>query len=323
MINVDQTKDKWVDKFRPQTLEDMILSDDLKSYFLNMLKSKKFVNFSIQGSPGFGKTTLARALAKSANAEVLFMSCASGDGRVDSIQTKLIPFVQSLPIDERPMFVILDELDSASATSDSSFQKALRNVIESAPNVVFIATCNYSTKIIPAIQSRCPPISLSYTPKEVLIRLKDILEYEKIKYSQENLKEFVRLTVKKFYPDIRSIVNYLQGSCSSGELVVNANAMVDAERNQFIKDLVSKCISESNILEVRKFYLNNKNLIDDFKTIASEIFNYVIDNNIVSDKSIILKLANVFYQLNTVIDPEIQFFAMLTLISSSAQTRKS
>ena len=183
MNSVDETKDKWVDKFRPQTLDDMILSDDLKKYFGNMVKSKKLVNAMLSGSPGFGKTTLARALAKSANAEVLFMSCASGDGRVDAIQTKLIPFTQSMPMDDRPMFVILDELDSASATSDSSFQKALRNVIEAAPNVVFIATCNYATKVIPAIQSRMPPVKLNYTPKDVLIRLKDILDHEKIEYS--------------------------------------------------------------------------------------------------------------------------------------------
>lgn len=320
MISVDTTKDKWVDKFRPQTLDDMILSEDLKKYFQNMVKSRKFVNFSIQGSPGFGKTTLAKALSQTANAEVLFMACASGDGRVDSIQTKLIPFTQSMPMDDRPMFVILDELDSASATSDSSFQKALRNVIEAAPNVVFIATCNYATKIIPAIQSRCPAISLKYTPKDVLIRLKDILDYEKIEYTTNDLKEFVRITVKKFYPDIRSIVNYLQGSCSSGKLIVNANAMMDAERTNFIKDLIDKCMTEKNILNVRKFYVSNKDKIEDFKTMASDIFNYVVDNGVVSDKAMILKLANVFYQLNTVIDPEIQFFAMLTLISQASQT---
>jgi DNA polymerase III delta prime subunit len=225
-----------------------------------------------------------------------------------------------MPMDDRPMFVILDELDSASATSDSSFQKALRNVIEAGPNIVYVCTANYGTKIIPAVLSRCPQISLKFEPKDVLLRLKDILDYEKIQYTTDDLKEFVRITVKKFYPDIRSIVNYLQGSCSSGKLVVNANAMVDAERTNFIKDLVSKCVTEKNILNVRKFYIANKDKIDDYKTFASDIFNYVIDNGVVSDKTTILKLANVFYQLNTVIDPEIQFFAMLTLISQASQT---
>lgn len=322
MINVDITKDKWVDKFRPQTIDDMILSEDIMTYFKNMLKSKKFTNFSLQGSPGFGKTTLARALSKSANAEVLFMCCAAGDGKVEAIQTKLIPFSQSMPMDDRPMFVILDELDSASATSDSSFQKALRNVIEAAPNVTFISTCNYATKIIPAIQSRMPLVNLQYTPKEVVIRLKNILDYEKIEYTMDDLKEFVRITVKKFYPDIRSIVNYLQASCSSGKLIVNANAMVDAERNNFIKELVNKCVTEKNILNVRQFYITNKDKIDDYKTFSADIFNYIMDESIIQDKVYILKLANIYYQLNTVIDPEIQFFAMLTLISQAAQQSK-
>ncbi len=310
---------KWVDKYRPTSMDDMILTQELKDFFKNMLESKKFTNISLIASPGIGKTTLAKALAHSAHAETLFMSCASGDGRVESIQTKLIPFTQSMPMDDRPMFVILDELDSASATSDSSFQKALRNVIEAAPNVVFICTANYATKVIPAVLSRCPAINLEYTPRDVLHRIKNILDNEGIEYTLEDLKDFVSLTVKKFYPDIRSIVNYLQSSCTSGKLVVNKASILNAEKEGFVKDLADKCIEcKDNVLAIRQFYMDNKDKIDDYKTMGSQIIDHVLDTGMVTDKAVILKLANLYYQLNVVIDPEIQFFAILTAIASQA-----
>lgn len=315
-MNVDETKIKWVEKYRPQTIDDMILVPELKEYFENMLKSKKYVNMCLCASPGIGKTTLARALSNSANAEVLFMSCASGDGKVEAIQTKLLPFTQSMPLDDRPMFVILDELDSASATSDSSFQKALRNVIEAAPNVTFVCTANYGNKIIPAVLSRCPPIKLAFTPKEVLGRLKNILDNEKIEYSVDDLKEFIKVTLKKLYPDIRAILNHLQSCCSSGKLIVSKDAMVDSEKENFIKELVEKTLTEKNILTVRKYYLQNKDKISDYVAFAGEIFNHVLNNDIIDDRNKIIKLSNILYQMNIVIDKEISFFAFLTALSA-------
>ena len=311
--------DKWVDKYRPTSVDDMILTDELREFFKSMVTSGKFTNMSLIASPGIGKTTLAKALAHSARAETLFLGCAGGDGRVEAIQTKLIPFTQSMPFDDRPMFVILDEIDSASATSDSSFQKALRNVIEAAPNVVFICTANYGTKVIPAVLSRCPAINLQYTPRDVLVRLKAILDAEGIEYTKDDLREFVNFTVKKFYPDIRSIVNYLQSSCSSGKLVVSKTAMADAERDSFLKELCERCVASTtsaNILDLRQFYLDSKDKIDDYRTVGAQLIDYAVDNGFLHDKATILRVANIYYQMNVVVDPEIQFFAMLVSMAS-------
>lgn len=307
---------KWVDKYRPTNMDDMILTEELKNFFKSMLSSRKFTNMSLIASPGIGKTTIAKALAYSADAETLFLGCAGGDGKVETIQTKLIPFTQSVPMDDRPMFVILDEIDSASATSDSSFQKALRNVIEAAPNVVFICTANYGTKVIPAVLSRCPAINLQYTPRDVLIRLKHILDAENIEYTKEDLKEFVNFTVKKFYPDIRSIVNYLQASCTSGKLIVSKSAVMDEERDTFLRDLCEKCQSSANVLDIRQFYIDNKDKIDDYKTLGAQLIDYALDNGYLTDKATIVKVSNIYYQMNVVVDPEIQFFALLISIAN-------
>lgn len=314
-MNFNDEYDKWVDKYRPTNIDDMILTDDLKAYFKNMLDSGKFVNMTLCASPGIGKTTLAMALAKSANAEVLFMSCASGDGKVESIQTKLLPFTQSMPFDDRPMFVVLDELDSASATQDSSFQKALRNVIEDSPNVVYVATANYKTKIIPAILSRCPEIKLQYSAKDVLLRLKNILDNEKISYTKEALKEFVEIAIKSYYPDIRSIINFLQSSCSSGTLIVNKTA-ISTDKQNFMKELSEMILTEKDILKIRKFYVKHKDVINDYLTFAGELFNFMLDNGKISNKEAIIKAADVIYQMNVVVDKEVSFFHFITVLSN-------
>jgi len=314
-MNVVENKDKWIEKYRPQTIDDMVLAENIKTYFNDMAKTKKFINFTLSGSPGFGKTTLALALAKISNAEVLFLNCAAGDGKVEAIQTKIIPFAQSVPFDDKPLFVILDELDSASATQDSSFQKSLRNVIEGYPNVVYIGTCNYSTKIIPAILSRCPEIKLSFNTKDLLFRVKDILDNEHISYTIDDLKKFVSVIIKKYYPDIRSIINHLQYSCSSGKLVVDDVVVnTSTKQTEFIDTLLDKIKNEKSLFAIRQFYLQIKDSIDDFKVLGSNLFNLVLDKNLISDNTDILNLADIYYKLNIVIDPEIQFFAMITLI---------
>lgn len=308
---------KFIDKYAPAKISDMILSKSLKDYFQNMLETGKFVNCSLIAGPGIGKTTLAKTLAKEANAEVLFMSCASGDGKVDAIQTKLLPFVGAMPFDDRPMFVILDELDSASATQDSSFQKALRNVIESSSNVVYIATANYGQKIIPAILSRCPQINLEFTAKDVVLRVKHILDSEKISYTTENLKLFIEIVLKKYYPDIRSILNFLQICCSSGELKVSKDLVAEITRKDFIPELVSFIFgNKDNLLEIRKFYLSNKDKISDYEALAGDVFKHVLTlENVVLDKDVVVKLADVIFQMAQVIDKEIAFFQFITVLS--------
>ena len=118
----------WVNKYRPRALDDICLKKELKDVFAAQIAAGDIQNVTLVGPPGTGKTTLALVLADETKAEALFISCAAGEGRVDSIASKIIPFCQySSP---RQKIVILDELDSASATQANSFQKSLRNVVE-------------------------------------------------------------------------------------------------------------------------------------------------------------------------------------------------
>ena len=161
----------WVTKYRPRTLEHFCLDEKLKNMFQKQIEANDVQNVCLIGGPGIGKTTLALILANAEkDSDILFVSCASGEGKVETIQSKIVPFCQAASRGRK--FVILDELDSASATQANSFQKALRNVVEAYPDCRFLATANYQSNVIgPLCPSRLPPVSLSFSVSEMISNL--------------------------------------------------------------------------------------------------------------------------------------------------------
>ena len=302
----------WVDKYRPTDIDDYVLNADLKEYFKNMIKSKTLQNCTFLGLQGSGKTTLTKILAKAFDAEVLFVKCAT-EGTVDVLRTKVAEFCNALTIDGKIKIVILDEIDSASSTGDNNFQKGLRTLIESAQSDTrFLLTANYQ-KVIPAILSRCPIIPLKFDKKDLLIHVKKILDGEGIKYTKDSLKAFIEESFG-YYPDCRRIINYLQFCSSSGELVVKMSSVADAGKEDFVKELVEKTTSTANLLEVRQLYMRSKDKINDYVEFGSTFFNYVVDNGILRSADGVLKMSELLYQLNVVIDKEVGFFAMVTAL---------
>ena len=305
-------KELWVDKYRPSTLKDYVLNADLKTYFKNMVKNNTLQHCTFQGCAGSGKTTLAKILANEFNADVLFVKCAT-EGTIDVLRTKVAEFCNALSMEGKIKIVILDEIDSASGSGENNFQKGLRTLIEAAQDDTrFILTCNHELKE-KAIYSRCPLIPLSFDKIDLAKHVKKILDVEGIKYGKESLKAFIEESFQ-YYPDCRRIINYLQLCCNSGELVVKLNAIVNSEREDFVKEVVNKTLSEKNILGVRQFYIKNKERLGDFIEGGSLLFNYVCDNGIVTEPEGILKLTDLLYQLNVVVDKEPTYFGMLVAI---------
>ena len=306
----------YIDKYCPKTINDYILDAEIKKYFLSMIQNNTLLNFSLAGCPGSGKTTLAKILANEFNASVLFIKCAT-EGTSDDLKTKVEPFCNALAFDNKQKIVILDELDAASGISStgSGFQSGLRTLIEAAQSdTKFIITCNYVNKIIPAVLSRCPVIPLKFDKRDLLVHVKKILDAENIKYSRDSFKAFIEEAFQ-YYPDCRRIINYLQFCCSSGELIVNLNKVANAETNELTSALVDKIKTSTNLLAVRKFYLAEKDKISDYVEFASQLFNYVIDNEIVVDPDGVLKMTDILFYMNTVIDKEANFFGLVTAIA--------
>lgn len=304
----------WVDKYRPQTLDEYVLSDDIKKYFKSMVEKKSLQNLMFAGVAGSGKTSLAKILCKELDAQVLFVPCAT-DGTVDVLRTKIQDFCNALSIEGKLKIVLLDELDSASASTSNGFQQALRTLIESAQDDTrFVCTCNFLQKIIAPVLSRCPVIPLKFDKKDLLVHVKKILDNENIKYSRDSVKAFIEEAFQ-YYPDVRRIINYLQFCCNSGELVVNLNKVAESEKTELLDAIIDKLKTCNNILEVRKFYLAEKDKINDYVEFGSTLYRYVIDNGIVVDLDGILKMTDLLFQLNTVIDKESGFFGLLTAVA--------
>lgn len=160
--------------------------------------------------------------------------------------------------------------------------------------------------------SRCPLIPLKFDKKDLLVHIKKILDSEKVAYTKESLKAFIEEAFH-FYPDCRRIIGYLQFCSSTGELIVKLNAIVNSEREAFVEDIVKRTLEAKSILDVRKHYLHEKEKLGDFVEGGSLLFNYVADNDLV-DCDGILKLTDLLYQLNVVVDKEPTYFGMLAAI---------
>ena len=304
----------WVDKYRPQKLDDYVLNEDIKKYFRSMVEKKSLQNFSMISTPGSGKTTLARILCNEFDAQVLFVPCAT-DGTVDVLRTKIQDFCNALSMEGKIKVVILDEIDSASSGSSNNFQQALRTLIEAAQDDTrFIMCANFLQKVIPPLLSRCPVIPLKFDKKDLLVHVKKILDAEKVKYSRDSVKAFIEEAFQ-YYPDCRRIINYLQFCCSSGELVVNLSRVADSEKNDVIESIVNSIKLGKSLIEVRKEYLAQKDKINDYVEAGSSLYNYVIDNGLVVDLDGILKMTDLLFYLNTVIDKEANFFGLVTAVA--------
>ena len=317
----------WVTKYRPRTLEHFCLDEKLKTMFQRQIDENDVQNVCLVGGPGIGKTTLALILANAQeDSDILFVSCASGEGKVESIQSKIIPFCQSASKGRK--FVILDELDSASSTQANSFQKALRNVVEAYPDCRFIATANYQSNIIgPLCPSRLPPVSLSFSVSEMISNLLYILGEENIEIVSEagKTKQFLGSLIKSYYPDMRSVVGQLQAACVGGKLDVESIAINNKEA---IKNAISEFLAlvkgSRTPLEMRKAYNNeilafgnNGNLskLCSPLGLAEEILNYIIENHNASMEDL-MALVEYIYKIEHSVDGETQFFGFLLKVKS-------
>ena len=317
----------WVTKYRPRTLEHFCLDEKLKNMFQKQIEANDVQNVCLIGGPGIGKTTLALILANAEkDSDILFVSCASGEGKVETIQSKIVPFCQAASRGRK--FVILDELDSASATQANSFQKALRNVVEAYPDCRFLATANYQSNVIgPLCPSRLPPVSLSFSVSEMISNLLYILGEENVEVVSEagKTKQFLGSLIKSYYPDMRSVIGQLQAACVGGKLDVENIAINNKEA---IKNALSQFLTlvktSGTPLEMRKAYNNeilafgNNGSLSKLCSplgLAEEILNYLIENHNIDPEDLMV-LVEYIYRIEHSVDGETQFFGFLLKVKT-------
>lgn len=210
----------WVEKYRPQTIEECILPSNTKAIFKAFLEQGEIPHLLLSGSAGIGKTTVARALCEELGATVMEIN-GSDEGRlIDTLRSKITQFATTLDLTNRAphKVVIIDEADNTS----EAVQMALRHSMEAfSGNCRFILTCNFPNRINDPIHSRCTVIDFSINSEEkqklqfeFFSRLEQILTERGIEYDRKVLVK----VVQKFYPDWRRLLNEVQKFTSTGEL---------------------------------------------------------------------------------------------------------
>ena len=308
----------WVEKYRPQVIEDCILPDDTKKTFKEFVAKGEIPNLLLAGPPGIGKTTIAKALCNELGADYYVIN-GSDEGRfLDTVRNQAKNFASTVSLtgSSKHKVIIIDEADN----TGNDVQLLLRANIEAFySNCRFIFTCNYKNKIIEPLHSRCAVIDFTIKGKQrvqlagsFFQRLQSILDAEKIEYDQKVVAELV----SKHFPDFRRVLNECQRYSTGGKIDTGILASFsDISVNELIKNLKDK-----NFPEVRKWVVSN--LDNDASSLLRRVYDACYD--CLSPQSIpaaVLVIAKYQYQCAFVADQEINLLAALTEIMIECEFR--
>lgn len=213
----------WVEKYRPKSMDDIVSQDDIVSTLNRLTAANKMPHLLFYGPPGTGKTSTILAIARQMYgtknmASMVMQLNASDDRGIGVVRDQIKEFASTrMVFSSAHKLIILDEADAM--TNDA--QMALRRVIEKyTKNVRFCIICNYVSKIIPALQSRCTRFRFSPLSTEQIVgRLGEIVTAEGLEATEDGKAALMRLAKG----DMRKVVNILQSTCMAFPVVDEKN----------------------------------------------------------------------------------------------------
>jgi replication factor C small subunit len=304
----------WTEKYRPRNLSEITNQKEIVERLKMFVKEKNVPHLLFAGPPGTGKTTAILALAHDlyggrVEGNILELN-ASDERGINIVRTRIKDFARTIPISDVPFkIIVLDEADAV--TSDA--QNALRRTMERySKSSRFTLLCNYSSKIIEPIQSRCAVFRFApLHEKDLTLRLKFIADKESVKLDDSGLKAILYIAGG----DLRRAINTFQGASAMGG-TVNEDIVfkvASRARPEEVLKMLESAIS-GNFMEARNMLhelLINYGLsgTDVIRQIHREIFNLKIPE--IEKVNLTDYVGEADYRLTQGANEEIQLSALL------------
>ncbi len=267
----------WVEKYRPKEIKDLVIPNDYIEDFTSYFKKGEIPNLLFYGCQGSGKTTLGKIICSENGVlhrkvdNLLIVNGSSKSTRgIDFVDTTIEPFLKVPPSGtDKYKIVFIDEADYL---TDNSFS-SLRHIIEKYQVSYgrFIFTCNYISKIPPAIQSRFQSYEFEKIPTNFILKYcTDILNNENISFQEEDVKYLI----EQLFPDIRKIVNTLQRNSNTGKLRFDKNGIITSEK-LIVSSFIKACESLNDKNELNRMLgtiVNSLNESLDYRNLYTTIF---------------------------------------------------
>lgn len=276
----------WVEKYRPKTIDEMVLSDNQKAKFKDFIDKKEIPNLLLYGKQGTGKTTLSKVLTSHIESDVMEINGSSENG-VDDVRDKIQPFLSRMS-DKKWIIIVIDEADYLSTNA----QKALLNLIEEVSEYGrFIFKCNDINKIIPPLQSRLQKFNLQSEDNKISLvdRIKYILTQENVEYDPLDLVTIF----DNCYPDIREIIQQLTQNTIDKQLSLDESSKASSSFIIQVDNILSKYkvgfkgqkpYIKNDLRSIKQSIVNGK--VTDFKVLFDFLYDIIDNNEYVKDEDV-------------------------------------
>jgi replication factor C subunit 3/5 len=317
----------WIEKYRPATLDELVSHKDIIDTIKRYMTLGELPHLLFYGPAGTGKTSTILALAKQMYTPTEMRGCvlelnASDDRGIGIVRDEIQTFVSTQTLHKKSIkLIILDEADAM--TTDA--QNALRRIIEQyTATARFCFICNYLSKIIPAVQSRCTRFRFGPLSNEQMMpRLQHVIDKENVQIDQDGKKAILQLA----NGDMRRALNILQSTHMASSLVTETSVYecVGHPSKNDVKTIINVLLNENFTVASQTLATLKTTKGYALADILTELHRYVhkIDFPREIRIHLLVKMADIEYRLANGATEKLQLSALISTFQKARQVESS